>query len=113
MDWTWYLFGFKGRINRAKYWLAGLIIGCWMLLLATLTTYPPAGAAVFRATVQLSVPAPVIDPLAQLTLLNTGKPAPLRLINVDVPEEELLLSVSEPEAVPAAAGSNCTFKVAV
>jgi uncharacterized membrane protein YhaH (DUF805 family) len=26
MDWTWYLFGFKGRINRAKYWLAGLVI---------------------------------------------------------------------------------------
>lgn len=22
MDWTWYLFGFEGRINRAKYWLA-------------------------------------------------------------------------------------------
>ena len=28
MDWTWYLFGFKGRINRAKYWLAGLVIVC-------------------------------------------------------------------------------------
>lgn len=26
MDWTWYLFGFNGRINRAKYWLAGLVI---------------------------------------------------------------------------------------
>lgn len=26
MDWTWYLFGFEGRINRAKYWLAGLVI---------------------------------------------------------------------------------------
>jgi uncharacterized membrane protein YhaH (DUF805 family) len=25
MDWTWYLFRFEGRINRAKYWLAGLI----------------------------------------------------------------------------------------
>jgi len=25
MDWTWYLFGFKGRVNRAKYWLATLI----------------------------------------------------------------------------------------
>ena len=36
MDWTWYLFGFKGRINRAKYWLAGLIILCWMLFLAGL-----------------------------------------------------------------------------
>src|SRR6202008_1148633 len=26
MDWTWYLFGFKGRINRAKYWLAGFVM---------------------------------------------------------------------------------------
>jgi uncharacterized membrane protein YhaH (DUF805 family) len=31
MDWTWYLFGFKGRINRAKYWLAGLVILCLMI----------------------------------------------------------------------------------
>jgi uncharacterized membrane protein YhaH (DUF805 family) len=26
VDWTWYLFGFKGRINRAKYWLAGFVM---------------------------------------------------------------------------------------
>jgi uncharacterized membrane protein YhaH (DUF805 family) len=26
MDWTWYLFGFNGRINRAKYWLTGLVV---------------------------------------------------------------------------------------
>jgi uncharacterized membrane protein YhaH (DUF805 family) len=31
MDWTWYLFSFKGRINRAKYWLAGLVIVSLML----------------------------------------------------------------------------------
>jgi uncharacterized membrane protein YhaH (DUF805 family) len=31
MDWTWYLFGFEGRINRAKYWLAGLIVLCLMI----------------------------------------------------------------------------------
>jgi uncharacterized membrane protein YhaH (DUF805 family) len=36
MDWTWFLFSFKGRINRAKYWLAGLIILCWMLFVLTL-----------------------------------------------------------------------------
>ena len=36
MDWTWYLFRFEGRINRAKYWLAGLIILCWMLFVLTL-----------------------------------------------------------------------------
>ena len=26
MDWTWYLFSFDGRINRAKFWLAGLVM---------------------------------------------------------------------------------------
>jgi uncharacterized membrane protein YhaH (DUF805 family) len=34
MDWVWYLFSFEGRINRAKYWLAGLVIVCWMILFA-------------------------------------------------------------------------------
>jgi uncharacterized membrane protein YhaH (DUF805 family) len=36
MDWTWYLFGFKGRINRAKYWLAGLVIVAFTILFASL-----------------------------------------------------------------------------
>ncbi|SDO00085.1 DUF805 domain-containing protein [Afipia sp. GAS231] len=38
MDWVWYLFRFEGRINRAKLWLAGLIVICWMLFLAMLTS---------------------------------------------------------------------------
>ena len=33
MDWTWYLFSFEGRINRAKLWLALLVIMCWMIFL--------------------------------------------------------------------------------
>jgi len=36
MDWAWYLFSFKGRINRAKLWLAALIIICWMIFLGML-----------------------------------------------------------------------------
>ena len=36
MDWTWYLFSFKGRINRAKLWLALLVILCWMIFLGAL-----------------------------------------------------------------------------
>jgi uncharacterized membrane protein YhaH (DUF805 family) len=40
MDWTWYLFGFRGRINRAKYWLAGLILGCWMAFLLFVVVVP-------------------------------------------------------------------------
>jgi len=83
------------------------------LLLARLTAKPPVGAAAFRVTVQLSVPAPVIEPLAQLSPLNAGTPVPLRLTTVEVPLEELLVMVSEPEAAPAVVGSNCTVNVAV
>ena len=36
MDWTWYLFGFKGRINRAKYWLAGFVMLDLVVALAAL-----------------------------------------------------------------------------
>ena len=64
------------------------------LLLARLTANPPLAAATFSVTVQLSVPAPVIDPLVQLSPLNTGTPVPLRLIKVEVPLKELLVNVS-------------------
>ena len=40
MDWTSYLFGFDGRINRARYWMAGVIILCWMICLALLMILP-------------------------------------------------------------------------
>jgi len=83
------------------------------LLLARLTAKPPVGAAAFRVTVQLSVPAPVIEPLTQLSALSTGTPVPLRLTTVEVPLEELLVNVSEPEAAPAVVGSNCSVSVAV
>jgi hypothetical protein len=83
------------------------------LLLARLTVKPLLAAAVFRNTVQLSDPAPVIDPLVQLRRFNTGNPAPVRLITVEVPPDELLVSVSEPVAAPAVRGSNCTLRVAV
>jgi uncharacterized membrane protein YhaH (DUF805 family) len=36
MDWVWFLFGFDGRINRAKAWLAMLVIVCWMIFIAML-----------------------------------------------------------------------------
>jgi len=83
------------------------------LLLARLKAKPPLGAAAFSVTVQLSVPAPVIDPLVQVRPLSTGTPVPLKLTTVDVPLEELLVSMREPETAPAAVGSNCTARVAV
>ena len=36
MDCKWLLFRFEGRINRAKCWLATLIILCWMMFVLTL-----------------------------------------------------------------------------
>lgn len=83
------------------------------LLLARLTLNPPLPAVAFNVTVQLSVSAPVIDPLVQFNALSPGTPFPLRLITVDVPVEELLVRVSEPVAAPPAVGSNCTVNVAV
>jgi len=43
MDYAWYLFSFEGRLNRARYWQAMLIIICWMIFLGALT----AGAVLF------------------------------------------------------------------
>jgi uncharacterized membrane protein YhaH (DUF805 family) len=34
VDYAWFLFSFEGRIYRARYFLAGLIVGCWILFLA-------------------------------------------------------------------------------
>jgi hypothetical protein len=83
------------------------------LLLPRFAVNPPVAAAAFTVTVQLSVPAPVIEPLEQVRPVSTGIPVPLRLTTVDVPVEELLLSVMVPEAAPAVDGSNCTVRVAV
>jgi hypothetical protein len=84
-----------------------------LLLLARLTANPPLAAAAFSVTVQLSVPAPVIDPLEQLSPVSTGTPEPLRLTALEAPVEELLVNVSAPVAAPAATGPNCAVKVAV
>jgi len=32
VDWNWFVFSFKGRIRRTKYWLATLVILGWMIL---------------------------------------------------------------------------------
>jgi hypothetical protein len=83
------------------------------LLLARPTANPPLAAATLSVTVQLSVPAAVIDALVQLKPLNTGTLLPVRLITVEVPLDELLVKVNEPVSAPAAVGSNCAVSVAV
>jgi hypothetical protein len=83
------------------------------LLLMRPTAKPPLPAAAFRVTVQLSVPAPVIEPLAQLNPLSTGTPVPLRLTTLVVPADESLVKVSAPADAPEAEGSKLTVNVAV
>jgi predicted permease len=83
------------------------------LLLERATVNPPLAAAVFNVAVQLSVPAPVMDPLEQVSPVSTGTPVPLNVMEVEVPVDELLVRVSDPEAAPATVGSNCTVSVAV
>jgi hypothetical protein len=83
------------------------------LLLDRATVKPPLAAAVFSVAVQLSVPAPDMEPLVQVSPVSTGTPVPLKLTAVEVPVDELLVRVSEPDAVPATVGSNCTVSVAV
>jgi hypothetical protein len=77
-----------------------------LLLLARLTAKPPLAAAAFRVTLQLTVPAPVTEPLVQLSALSTGTPVPLRPTTVDVPLEELLVIVNCPVTGPDAVGLN-------
>ena len=74
------------------------------LLLARFTANPPAAAAVFKVTVQASVPEPVRDEFVQESPVSTGTPVPLRLITFE--DEESLAIVSSPVAEPAVAGSN-------
>jgi hypothetical protein len=83
------------------------------LLLARLTANPPLGAAPFSVTVQLSVPAPVIEELEQESELSVAMPVPLRATLAVPPEEALLEIVSDPVAAPARVGSNCAVSVAV
>ena len=83
------------------------------LLLARFTVNPLLEAAAFNVTVQLSLPAPVIELLAQLSPVSTGTPVPLNATAADVPVEELLVRATAPVADPAAVGTNCTVSVAV
>jgi hypothetical protein len=67
------------------------------LLLDRFTISPPLGAEAVSVTVQASVPDPVMTPLLQDSALNAAGaavPAPLRLITVELPVEELLVMVN-------------------
>jgi hypothetical protein len=102
------LVAFAGTIT-----VAGTVTAA--LLLARLTLKPPLPAAAVSVTVQLSLPAPVMDALLQDSALNDASPpvpVPVRLITAVPLVDELLWIVSWPAAAPAVVGSNCTFNVA-
>jgi hypothetical protein len=82
-------------------------------LLARFTVNPPLAADAFSATVQASVPAPVIEELVQEMAVNTGTPVPLRAMAAVPLVDELLFTVTVAVAAPATVGSNCTEIVAV
>lgn len=75
MDWANYLFGFKGRANRAKFWLAALIIVCWMIFLAALVILAGLGGngASFGFNVDDIFQA--FDPDSYKSLSSAGLPA--------------------------------------
>lgn len=83
------------------------------LLLDKLTASPPVPAAAESVTVQASLPEPVMEALAQLSVLSTPAvvcPVPLRLIAA-VLGDELSVSVRVPVTVPVVVGSRLTVTV--
>lgn len=89
MDYVWFLFRFEGRINRAKYWLSGLIILGGALLLALLlsgvtklfgTSTPSSFAFQDSDIFRLADPAALrqaIDSLRKTDLTSTATLLPL------------------------------------
>lgn len=73
-----------------------------VLLLVRLTATPLLSAAAFSVTWHVSVPAPRIEPLVQLSPLSTGTPVPLKLTVVVL----LLVMFNCPVAGPVAVGLN-------
>lgn len=84
-------------------------------LLVTCTLWPPVGAGALNVTVHASLPAPVMDALAQASLVTVGvSAAPLPFKPTDVDFLLLLFeldSLSVADAAPTAFGENCTFSV--
>jgi hypothetical protein len=81
------LVAFAGTVT-----VAGIVTAA--LLLDRLITSPPLAAAAFSVTVQVSVPAPVMDVLPQESAVSIGVPVPLRPIIAVALVEELLAMVN-------------------
>ena len=90
MDWNWVLFSFKGRINRAKMWLALLFIMCWMIFLGLLVV---AIGSLFGAPTPFSLGTKDIFKLVDPDVYRTLKPADLPRLLVKLLGVSLLLWV--------------------
>jgi uncharacterized membrane protein YhaH (DUF805 family) len=75
MDYKRFLFSFKGRINRAKYWLATLIILCWMSFVLTVLA---AVASIFGIGGPLAIN--VIGISASIQLTDDDAPSKISLL---------------------------------
>ncbi|MCK1517577.1 DUF805 domain-containing protein [Bradyrhizobium sp. 190] len=74
MDWTWYLFRFDGRINRAKLWLAGLVMLGGLTVLGAVIV---AIQSLFGGPTSFSLGAKDIFKLVDSDVYRTLKPADL------------------------------------
>ena len=78
MDWVWFLFGFNGRINRAKLWLAGLVMLGGLAVLGIVTV---AIQSLFGEPTPFSLGVKDIFKLVDPDVYRTLKPAdPPRLL---------------------------------
>ena len=90
MDWTWYLFRFDGRINRAKLWLAmPVILGGLTVLGAVIV----AIQSLFGAPTPFSLGTKDIFKLVDPDVYRTLKPADLPRLLVKLLGVSLLLWV--------------------
>lgn len=74
-----------------------------LLLLAKFTTNPPVAAAVFSVAVQPSVPAPVIEPLVQLSAVS-----PLEPFEDDDPLDEAAIGATQADRIGSKQKSRAT-----
>lgn len=102
-----------GEILAVKFTLlvpAGTVtdagIATALSLLVRATFRPPLAAVAFSVTVQVSLDAPVTDPVAQLSAVSAGTPMPLRATVAEDAFDALLAMLSWPVADPDALGSN-------
>lgn len=87
-----------------------------VLLLVSVTTVPPLGAATDRLTVQVVVPAPVSELGVHASSVGVGDvdstavPVPLKSTTVGLVLAAFVVTVTCPLAVPTAIGENMTLK---